>query len=170
MPPTTGTAPVSYPQPPTYDPTAAQMFSAPPVSVYPYAYPYGPPVAVAPMPAKRSNVFMVVSISLVCVFALATAIMTTLFFVQKHQTGKANDTINNMSAQANTLNSNNQDLQKQLTQAQSDKDQSDQAKEALAACLNAIEAAGRAGQLNNTVPQSLIDDLNTKCDAAQKYL
>jgi uncharacterized protein YlxW (UPF0749 family) len=134
-------------------------------------------VAVAPAPASRSKTWLIVTISLAFVLLMATGIMTTLFVVQKNQTAKANDTINNLSTQVNSLNSNNENLQKQLTQAQSDlkdaqntNDQTSKAKQALAACLNAIEAAGQAQAAGGTVPPSLITDLNNKCNAAQQYL
>jgi len=164
-------SPAGTPQPPTYDPTLAQMFSAPPVSAYPYAYAYGAPVAAAPAP--RSNVRMIVAISLVFVLALATGIMSTLFVVQKHQTSKANDTINSLSSQVNGLNSSNQDLQRKLDQAKNDTDQSNQARQALADCLNAIEAllgaeSASNGQITPEI-QSLGADADTKCRKAAAY-
>ena len=171
----------AVPQAPTFDPTAAQQFSAPPVSAYPY--PYGIPSAIpAPVaPARSSRTTIIVLSVLTALLFGASGVMTTLFLMQKNETLKANDSITTLSGQVGQLTNKDDSLQKDLDQTKNDlkdaqdtNDQTNQQKQILIDCLKALDAEFTAvdkaqGKLTPAV-QAAIDDANTKCTKASQFL
>jgi hypothetical protein len=166
------------PAAPTYDPSLAQPYSAPPVSgAYGYVLPV-PPAPLAPAP-KRTGLIVV---SLVAtLLLLTTGVMTTMYLQQKSTADSANAQVTSLNKQVGDQTTKIDNLNTQLNNSQHDLSDAQAAttemtteKTALADCLNAINAAGVAlinsGGVKTSAVTAAENAANTKCDAAQKYM
>ena len=169
----TAAYPAAGPIPPGYAPVSAPV-SAPAYPVSGLAYPVSamPGYGLEPPKPKRTAT-IVLSIATV-LLALAAAGMTTLFFVEHVERGNADkkvaeqnialDKAKEVETQLSNMKSDMQKLNQELEGAKGKTADVTKEKEAMAACLRAIDDYGRSQTTANRTK------LQTACGEAYKYV
>jgi hypothetical protein len=176
---TPGYTQVPVPSAPTYDPSMAQPYSAPPVSA-PYGYMPVPSAIPAP-PPRRGRVGVVILSILTTLLLLATGVMTTLYIQQKQTADKSATQVEQLTKQVGDQTTKIDSMQRDIDSAQRDltdaKAASDEAlsqKKVLVDCLNALyaflKAANDAQGKQTATVKAKEADFEAKCTPADKYL